>query len=59
MNIDDTVELDLTFAKMAEEKERKAFRAGCNFGFESGLEDQMSNAQMEIAWQDYKNGKQS
>jgi hypothetical protein len=55
MTIDETVDLDLTFAKLAEEKEKDAFFAGCIVGWEAGLGGNVLVIKKE--WQDYKNGK--
>lgn len=57
MNIDEIVELDLTFAQLAERKAEKAFVAGCWFGWEAGIDGAILKGKIEEAWKDYKNGK--
>ena len=61
MTIDDVVDLDITFAKLAEEREKKAFSAGCWVGWEAYQNYGMIGPVIiDICWQnwrDFNNGK--
>jgi len=61
MTVDDVVDLDITLAKLAEEKEKKAFIQGVWVGWEAYQNYGLINPDIiDICWENWKkfnNGK--
>jgi hypothetical protein len=58
MTIDDVVDLDITFGKLAEERERQAYVSAYIKGWEAAhYDDALLFSKIEVSWHDYKNGK--
>jgi hypothetical protein len=60
MTIDDVVDLDITFAKLAADREKKAFSAGCWVGWGAYQDYGVINQEIiDIFWYNWRkiNGK--